>query len=91
VSSVTEIQKGVLIGLAKEFYPKAFEIFIRGSSEDVSVYSDVECAVVKSFMDMIVQSVGDKYPDDDDLNHDAILAVFLGSRILNDYVRTGRS
>ncbi len=89
MARVTKVQYEMLMQLGTEFYPKIVPLFQRGIDGDITVHAESECAVVRSFMEMIVNAVGAKYPDDDH-NDDAILSVNIGSRIINEFVNKGR-
>ena len=85
--NVTKVQKELLITLSEEFYPDLLDLLSRGGTEEVVLLNEEECNLFKSFGDMIVDSVGEKYPNNESLNDDAILAVHLSDRIISRYLK----
>lgn len=88
--NVTKVQKKVLLDLSAEFYPSIQSILERGGPEEIVALCDEDCAALRSFGDMIVDAVGDKYPEDDDKNDDAILVVNVTDRIIARYGRSAQ-
>lgn len=73
--------------LASEFFVRLVSVFERGGPEEIISQSEAECALMRSFAEMIVDVVSEKYPEDDDKNDDAALAVVIADRVITRFVK----
>ena len=87
MDNVTDIQKSMMKDLAREFYGRLDSILERSGPREIELCTESDCALMRSFAEMIVEAVSGKYPENDDKNDDAVLAVMIADRLISRYAK----
>ena len=88
MSNFTKEQKSAFLSLAEHYDRKAYEIASKGRPTEISVSSKEEALLLNQFASNLCERVIKDHPDfegdDEDVNADAEMVVFMVSDILSE-------